>query len=102
MEKLQEMVKNDPNDPFSRYAIGLEYAKFNDLDKAIKQFEELIDTDPKYLGSYYQLAKIYEEVDRKEEAGETYKSGMTLSQEAGDMHTHSELQHALEEMNAGQ
>jgi predicted Zn-dependent protease len=99
LEKLQEFLKADPNDSFTRYGIALEYRSMKDFTTAIRTLEELRTMDPKYLPLYYQLADCYRQAGDKTSAHKTYHEGIAVARSANDTHTLSELQAALEEMN---
>lgn len=92
LEKLLEFLKNEPNDPFLKYALATEYFNLQDYDKALFYFEDLVSRHPDYVGTYYHLGKLYEILNRKLEAIEIYKSGMLIARKAGDNHAYSELQ----------
>ena len=92
LEKLLEFLKNEPNDPFLKYALATEYFNARDYDKALHYYEDLVSGHPDYVGTYYHLGKLYEVLDRKSEAIEIYKSGMLIARKAGDNHAYSELQ----------
>lgn len=92
LEKLLEFLKNEPNDPFLKYALATEYFNIQDYDKALLYFEDLVSGHPDYVGTYYHLGKLYEILNRKSEAIETYKRGMLTARKAGDNHAYSELQ----------
>ncbi len=98
LEKLQEFLKNDPDDSFTKYAIGLEYRAMQDLIKAIEIFEALIISDPGYVATYYQLADCYRQMKENEKARTSYKKGIIYARAAQDLHAASELQMALDEM----
>jgi len=98
LEKLQEFLAKDPNDNFTRYAIGLEYASVKDYPNAIKSLEELRSLDPMYVPTYYQLASFYRETDDPEKALEIYQLGIKTARQANDLHAASELQAALDEL----
>ena len=98
LEKLQEFLKADPNDSFTRYAIGLEYLSAKDLPKAAEMFEALIINDPGYVATYYQLGDCYRQMKEKEKATTCYKNGITQARVANDLHTVSELQMAMDEL----
>ena len=36
IDQIKEMLQNEPNDSFLNYALALEYAKANDVKKAIE------------------------------------------------------------------
>ena len=98
LEKLQEFLKADPKDSFTCYAIGLEYLSAKDLSKAAEMFEALAISDPKYVATYYQLGDCYKQLKEKEKAAACYKNGITQARAANDLHTLSELQMALDEL----
>ncbi|HYM19606.1 MAG TPA: tetratricopeptide repeat protein [Candidatus Kapabacteria bacterium] len=101
LEKLQELLKSDPADSFTRYAIGLEYRGMKDYPAAIKVLEDLRREDPHYLATYYQLADCYRETGDNNNAIECYKQGISVARAANDTHTMSELQAAMDDLEDG-
>lgn len=98
LEKLQEFLIADPNDSFTRYAIGLEYQSMKNFEEAAKVFEDLLGRDPDYLATYYQLGAVYNELARMDEARAIYNRGIAVARKAGDTHAASELEAALDEI----
>ena|SRR5579864_2180545 len=98
LEKLQEFLKSDPDDSFTRYAIGLEYRAADDLPKAIETLEALVINDPGYVATYYQLADCYRRIKETEKAKSSYHKGIIQARAAQDLHAVSELQAALDEL----
>lgn len=94
LEKLLEFYDDDPTDNFVRFALAQEYLKHDDTEKALALFEELVDTDPDYVGTYYHLGKLYERLDRKEDALDIYEQGIDVAREQKDQKNLSELQDA--------
>ena len=92
---LKKVVEQDPDDSFSRYALGLEYLSVPDNEKAKEMFEELLLKDPNYLAAYYQLGKVYELLGEAEMAQKAYEKGIYVAASQNDMHTKSELEEAL-------
>jgi tetratricopeptide (TPR) repeat protein len=92
LQKLLDFIQNEPNDPFLKYALATEYLNINESDKALFYYEDLIINHPEYLGTYYHLGKLYESLNRKNDAVKTYQDGMTVARKAGDAHAFSELQ----------
>ena len=95
LRHIQEMLKNEPDDSFLNYALALEYAKENDIKKAIELIERVLVRDENYLGAYYQLGKYYEQTDLLPEAVITYKRGVVIAQQKNDRKTLNELNEAL-------
>jgi len=98
LEKLHEFLKADPNDSFTRYAIGLEYRAINDIPKAIETLESLVISDPGYVATYYQLADCYRRLKEKEKAKTIYQKGIIQARAANDLHSAGELEMAMDEL----
>jgi Tfp pilus assembly protein PilF len=96
VEILKEFLEQDPKDSFSRYALALEYIKLGQSEDARREFEFVRDNDPAYVATYFQLAQLYRNLGLKHDAEKTYRSGITIAAKAGDGHTQSELEEALE------
>ena len=59
--------------------------------KALHFFQKLLEIDPKYVGVFYHLGKLFERMGQPETAFATYKHGMEVAKAAGDQHALSEL-----------
>ncbi len=92
LDKLLEFIKNEPNDEFLKYALATEYLRLNQADIALTYYEDLINNHPKYVGTYYHLGKLYEALNRKQDAIATYENGMKVTKAKRDNHAFSELQ----------
>ena len=97
IEKLKEFIAADPTDNFSKHALALEYIKLGEDKIARTFFEEILQQDPAYIGTYYHLGKLYERRNEKELAEKTYKEGMNRTQ-GKELHTYSELQQAMNQL----
>ena len=95
LDYILQMLKTEPNDSFLCYALSLEYAKSDELEKAIETIEALLSIDVDYLGAYYQLGKLYEQTGNVPLAIETYKKGITVAQKQKNRKTLGELNEAL-------
>jgi Tfp pilus assembly protein PilF len=95
LEQLKKMLETEPNDSFLNYALALEYAKANNLNKAIQLIEEIIARDKNYLGAYYELGKYYELSGQPEMAIDIYKRGISVALEQKNRKAQLELNEAL-------
>jgi tetratricopeptide (TPR) repeat protein len=98
MDRLQALLafyKDDPEDAFTRFAIASEYLKRGNKTEALAFFEELAASSPAYIGTYYHLGKLYEDLARLEDAVRIYEIGIRRATEARDLHARAELQDAL-------
>jgi predicted Zn-dependent protease len=99
LEQLQKFLAQDPNDSFTRYAIGLELAAAKQLSEAIATFDDLRARDASYVPTYYQLAECYKKVGEKDNAEAIYKEGIKRARSANDLHAANELQAAFDELD---
>ena len=92
LQKLHDFLKNEPNDPFLKYALATEYLNLNEPAKALAYYEDLTLNHADYVGTYYHLGKLYEALERPYDAIKTYQTGMLMARKSNDMHAYSELQ----------
>ena len=98
INKLKEYLASSPSDSFLQHALALEYIKTGDDNEAKKLFENILEHDPAYVGSYYHLAKLLERGGDNEAAISWYEKGMAAAKQAGDQHSYNELQAAYEDL----
>lgn len=101
INKLKEFLAVNPNDSFLKHALALEYVKTGDTGMARSIFEELLENEPGYVGSYYHLARLLESLGKNEEAIQWYEKGMQAAKTAGDQHAYNELRAAYENLEIG-
>lgn len=98
INKLNEFLKQTPDDCFLNHALALEYIKLGDDKTAARLFQKNIDFDENYLGTYYHYAKLLERIGDEDAAVKIYEQGMERCKAAGDNHSLSELRSAYEEL----
>jgi Tfp pilus assembly protein PilF len=98
IERIKEMLKENPNDSFLQHALALEFIKIGNDEGAKNLFESLLEKEPGYIGSYYHLAKLLERIGETDNAIRVYENGMEEAKKAGDHHSLSELRSAYEEL----
>ena len=96
IKKLAGLVKLNPEDSFSKFALALELMKQNEVSKARVLFESVLAQDPEYLGVYYHLGKLYERINLDKKAVSIYQDGVKVARKQGNQRTESELKDALE------
>jgi Tfp pilus assembly protein PilF len=98
IERLKDFLAANPEDSFLQHALALEYVKMGDDEQAKQFFENILERDEKYIGSYYHLAKLLERMDNRDSAIAVYEKGMLQAKQAGDQHAYNELRAAYEEL----
>ena len=91
LERLQEFLNNEPNDPFLKYALATEYLRLNNPEKALWFFLDLVDKHTDYVGTYYHLGKLYEQMAQSKDALVTYTKGIAVAKKIKDQHALNEL-----------
>lgn len=92
LEQLISILEKGSKDPFIRYAIATEYLKQNNVEKSLFYYEDLIKENPDYVGTYYHLGKLYTQLDRIEDAKQTFQEGMKQAKASNNSHALGELQ----------
>lgn len=98
IERIKELLAANPSDSFLQHALALEYIKIEEDERAKQLFENLLQGNENYVGSYYHLAKLLERNDMLEDAKQVYERGMLKAKEAGDLHTYNELKTAYDDL----
>lgn len=98
IEHLKQILAADPEDTFAKYALGLEYVSFSQIDNAIDIFNEIVTLDPNYVAVYYQLGKAYELQGDDHSAKKFYEKGIYVASSQNDDHTKMELEQALNDL----
>lgn len=99
LQQLFQFHENNPNDSFILFALAKEYEKLEDIPNAFKYYHLLRDEHKDYVGTYYHLAKLYEKVEKFDEAIQTYTVGMEIAKAQGDMHAYGEMSGAKWEID---
>jgi Tfp pilus assembly protein PilF len=76
--------------------------KAGQVSDARREFETVRDNDPAYFATYFQLGQLYRAMGLAHDAEKTFRTGITVAAKAGDAHTQSELEGALESLLAGE
>ena len=99
IKKLKEFLQTNPNDPFLKHAMALEYIKLGVDSIARGLLEEVLEKDPASIGSYYQLGKLLERTGEPALALQWYEKGMTAARAAGEKRAYNELQAAYDDLS---
>ncbi|MFT6815278.1 MAG: tetratricopeptide (TPR) repeat protein [Sphingobacteriales bacterium] len=95
LQQLLNFLKESPNDSFILFALAQEYWKQNNKEKALEHFETVHKLDENYIGTYYHLGKLYEELEDLEMAKQIFQKGIGIAKNNNNQHALSELQGAL-------
>ena len=94
-EQLQEMLRDEPKDPFLRYGLGMEYVSEGNDEEAVRQFRVLVAATPDYVPAYQQAGQALLRLDKPNDAQELLHAGIAAALKQGDQHAAGEMQELL-------
>jgi tetratricopeptide (TPR) repeat protein len=95
LQQLQQMLAQEPNDVFLKYAISVEYFSAKEFENALTILQAILKNNADYLPAYYQTGKCYEELRQIENAKEIYHKGIEIAIKQGKTKVANELKEAL-------
>jgi tetratricopeptide (TPR) repeat protein len=95
IEQLLPMLAAEPNDPFLRYAVAMEYAKLSRFEESLAEFAELQRRSPDYVPGYFMGGRTAEQNGDLELAKSLYRQGIEVAKKVGDTHAAGEIASAL-------
>ena len=95
IQLLEQYAKEDPNDPFPVYALGLELAEDNPA-RAKELFSQVMDQHPDYVPVYYHAALLAITQSEPERARSIVVKGVEKAKAARDYKAVAELENLLE------
>jgi Tfp pilus assembly protein PilF len=98
LQRLREMLAQQPTDSFLNHAMALEEIKLGNEAAARALFESILQRDPQYIGSYYHLGKLLDRQGDETAAIEVFERGMEVAKKLGDQHALNELRGAYDNL----
>jgi tetratricopeptide (TPR) repeat protein len=96
--QLQEFIRSQPNEPFPRYGLALEYKNSGRLAEAWTTFQDLIAAFPDYVAAYLHAGSVLVALKRTRDAHAVFQSGIAAASRKNDMHARGELEQALADL----
>jgi Tfp pilus assembly protein PilF len=90
-QQLEEMLADEPQDPFLLYGLAMEFVSEGDFETAVKHFRGLISADPTYVPAYLQQGQALQRLGRATDAVECYRRGIDVARARGDAHAAEEM-----------
>ncbi|MBL7827838.1 MAG: tetratricopeptide repeat protein [Saprospiraceae bacterium] len=97
-QQLLQLLDSSPGDSFLLFALAKDHESSGESESAMAYYQELLRTNPDYIGLYYHLGKLFEKNQDFSAAVQTYKNGIRIAKAAGDQHAAAELSGALMEL----
>jgi len=95
IQLLEQYAKEDPNDPFPVYALGLELVPENPA-RAKELFDRVMDRHPDYVPTYYHAALLAINQSESDRARSIITKGVEKAKTLKDFKAVAELEALLE------
>ena len=99
MQMLATFLEQNSNDAFARYGLAMEYSKAGQTEKALAEFNQLLQLHPDYTNGYFMAAQTLERIGRRAEAKKMLENGVEAAKRTGNKHALSEMSGMLEEIS---
>jgi predicted Zn-dependent protease len=99
-QQLEELLADDPNDPFLRYGLAMEHVSAGDDAGAVGCFQDLLAASPDYVPAYLQAGQALIRLGRTTEAREVLGRGILAARTQGELHAAEEMQGFLASLGA--
>ena len=97
---LNEILSQNPADPFARYGLAMEYSNAGDVERALDEFKKLLATNPDYTAGYFMAAQTLTRAGRTDEAKKMLVDGISSAKRTGNTHAESEMEGTLAELSS--
>lgn len=81
VEMILSMLKNEPNDLFLNYSLGLEHFADTDFLKAEESFKKTLTIQEDYVPAFYQMGKLLEAQNKIDDALDYFNKGLLFAKE---------------------
>ena len=96
LEKIRQMLEDNPRDPFLLYGLAMEQQSAEDWESALASLDRVREVDPQYVAAYFQRGQILARLDRTDEARAILEAGIAVGREVGDDHAVGEMSEFLQ------
>jgi tetratricopeptide (TPR) repeat protein len=97
---LQQILHDNPNDAFARYALGLEFSGAGETEAALSEFERLLAAHPDHTNGYFMSAQVLDRAGRIAEARDMLHKGIASAARTNNRHAASEMEAMLEDLQS--
>jgi predicted Zn-dependent protease len=100
LAQLQQMLVDEPFDPFLHYALAMEHVKLGETGVALAQLTSMNQQFPDHVAAWQQRGQVLADQGNAEAAREVLQQGIAAAQRVGDAHAASEMQGLLDTLQA--
>ena len=90
-QKIEEMLKEEPDDTFLRYSLALEMRSEGDNESSVERLTELTRDPEPYVPAFFMAAQQLVDLDRLSEARAFLRDGIEQARAQNDAHAAAEM-----------
>ncbi len=94
-EKIEAMLRDEPDDTFLRYGLALELRSAGEHDDSLRKLGELTRDQPPYVPAFFMAAQQLVDLERIDEARGLLRDGIDEARRQGDGHAAAEMSELL-------
>jgi len=98
IDDIKKIAESQPNDPFPRYGLAMEYKNAGLAEEAHATFSELESRWPEYVAAYLMHGNLLASMHKLADARGIYEEGIAAARKKGDGHALGELESALQNL----
>jgi tetratricopeptide (TPR) repeat protein len=98
LAQLQQMLVDEPFDPFLHYALAMEHVKLGETQIALQRLAAMNEQFPDHVAAWHQRGRLLADKGETEAAREVLQRGIAAAQRAGDNHAADEMQGVLDQL----
>jgi predicted Zn-dependent protease len=90
-EKIEAMLKLEPQDQFLRYGLAAEYDNEERYEESLAMFRGLMADQPPHVASFLRGAQLLVKLDRIADARAVLREGIEIARAKGEAHAAGEM-----------
>src|SRR5258708_40265988 len=95
---LNEILEQNPSDPFARYGLAMEFSKSGRIEDAMAEFAKLLAAHPDYTPGYFMAAQTLASANRTDDARKMLHDGIASAKRTANSHALPEMEAMLAEL----
>jgi tetratricopeptide (TPR) repeat protein len=99
-EKIESMLKDEPDDIFLRYSLALEMEAAEEWEESLEILESLARGTPPYVPAFHMAARQLIGRDRIADARRALREGIEEARQQGNAHAAGEMSELLMSLGA--
>lgn len=99
-QKIEAMLKDEPNDDFLRYSLAMEMASDGEIEKSLGLLDGLCKQTPAYVAAFFRSGQLLADENRVDSARSYLREGIEAARAQGDLHAAAEMGELLADLGA--